>query len=174
MLTKNTYRKIEKYARKSVTTIANLISRTITFSYHFFKGTELIHIDYDAKNCYDRVVPEVAVKASRRIGLHPVNVNFIIQVLNNFRHHLLIISKKSKKDYRNSPLFRILGIGQGMGWSPTLWSLVNDVTLTLMESKVLGELFTSSLSALEVETSLEAYVDDVHGGVNEEGENIQQ
>ena len=55
-----------QYARKSVTTIANLLSRTITFSYHLVKGTELIQIDYEAKSCYDRVVPEVGVKASKK------------------------------------------------------------------------------------------------------------
>ena len=104
-----------QYARKHITTIANLVSRTITFSYHLIKETELAHIDYDAKNCYDRVVPEVVVQASRRMGLHEVNADLILRVLNNFRHHLLIRTKQSKNDYRNTPLFRILGIVQGMG-----------------------------------------------------------
>lgn len=158
-----------QYARKGVTTIANLVSRTLTFNYHLIKGTTLAHIDYDAKNCYDRVVPEVAVLASKRMGMHSVNAEFIVQVLNHFRHHLMIKMKQSNKDYRNTPLFRILGIGQGMGWSPTLWSLVNDITMTLMEKTVPGECFSSPLSSLEVSTSLEAYVDDVHGGINEEG-----
>ena len=157
-----------QYARKSITTIANLVSRKITFSYHLVKGTELINIDYDAKNCYDRVVPEIVVKASQRMGLHHVKADFILHILSHFRHHLLIRANKTKKDYRNSPLFRILGIGQGMGWSPTLWSLVNDVTLILMENKLPGEVSNSPLSDLEVAKSLESYVDDVHGGVNEE------
>lgn len=73
-----------QYARKNITTIANLVSRTITFSYHIVKGTELFHINYDSKNCFDRVVPEVAVHASRRMGLHPVNAKFILLVLKKF------------------------------------------------------------------------------------------
>ena len=44
--------------------------------------------------------------------------------------------------------------------------------MTLMEKNVPGECFTSPISSLEVSTSLEAYVDDVHGGVNEEGVKI--
>ena len=56
-----------------------------------------------------------------------------------------------------------------MGWYSTLWSFVKDVTLSLMETAIPGEVFTSPLSALEVSSSLEAYVDDVHGGINDEG-----
>ena len=41
--------------------------------------------------------------------------------------------------------------------------------LTVMERQVPGEVYTSPLSAIQVATSLEAYVDDVHGGVNMEG-----
>ena len=81
------------------------------------------------------------------MGMHPLNSQFILQVLNHFRHHLIIRATKSKRDYRNSSLFRILGIGQGMGWSPTLWSLVNDVTLALMEQSVPVDIFISPLSA---------------------------
>ena len=64
---------------------------------------------------------------------------------------------------------RIFGVGQGMGWSPTLWSIVNDVIMTIIEQQVPGEIYLIPLSALEVATILEAYVDDVHGGVNMEG-----
>ena len=45
---------------------------------------------------------------------------------------------------------------------------MNGVTLTFMERQIPGELFTSPLSALEVSSILEAYVYDVHGGINEE------
>ena len=46
---------------------------------------------------------------------------------------------------------------------------MNDVIMTVMEQQVPGEIYHSPLSALEVATSLEAYVDDIHGGVNMEG-----
>ena len=58
---KNNLMNANQYARKSVTTIANLISRTLTFNYHLIQGSTVAHIDYDAKNCYERVVPEVAL-----------------------------------------------------------------------------------------------------------------
>lgn len=99
--------------------------------------------------------------------LHVVNAELIFRLLNNFRHHLLIKAQESKLDYRNSSLFRILGIEQGMRWSPTLCSFVNDVTLSLLENETPGELFTSLLSALEVASCLKSYVDDVNGGINE-------
>lgn len=157
-----------QYVRKTITTIENLVSRPIIFSYKLVKGEEIIHIDYYVKNCYERIVPEVALLASISMGMHPKNYQLIVKVLNHFRHHLIIRDSKSKKNYRNSPLFLILCIEQGMGWPPTLLSLVNDITITLMETNIPGEVFTSPLSAWEVVTSLEAYFGDVNGVFNSE------
>lgn len=63
-------------------------------------------------------------------------------------------------------MFRVLGIGQGMGWSPTLWVLVNDITLRVMEHYSPGQVFSYPLQSEEIFSCLEAYVDDVHCGVN--------
>ena len=81
----------------------------------------------------------------------------------------MINDSKSKKYYKDSPLLRILGIGKGMGWSPTLWSLVNDITLSLMKQTFPIEIFISPLINLEIITSLEDYVYDFHDGVNTQG-----
>ena len=133
----------KQYARRKMTTIANIISRTLTFSYHLIKGEEFAHIDYDAKNCFDRVVPEVAALAANRMGMNCVNTNFMTQVFHNFKHFLVIKQQRSTTFYSDSPLLRILGVGQGMGWSPMLWNLVNDVILTVMERQVPGEVYIS-------------------------------
>ena len=87
-------------------------------------------------------------------------------MLQSFRHRLIIQNNPSQRYYEDSNLFRVLGIGQGMGWSPTLWGLVNDITIKVMEHNSPGEIFRSPLGREEIFASLEAYVEDVHGGVN--------
>lgn len=162
----------KQYSRKKMTTIANIMSREITFSYHLLKGEDIVHIYYEAKNFFDRIIPEVAELAANSMGMNRVNTNFVVQVLKHFKHFLVIKEETSKKSYSDSPLMRIFGVGQRMGWSPTLWSIVNAVLMTIMEKQVPGEVYISPLSPLQVATSLEAYVDDVHGGVNMEGVRI--
>lgn len=155
-----------QYARKGANTMDNLWSRQLTFDYHRSTGTPFFHIDFDARNCYDRFVPEIASLASVRMGTHPSNAQWITQLLQSFRHRIIIQGELSKSFYEDTNLIRVLGIGQGMGWSPTLWGLVNDITIRVMNKHSPGQLLTSPLTRDEIFSSLEAYVDDVHGGVN--------
>ena len=149
--------------------MSNLVSRSLTFSYHLLQGKSICNIDFDAKSCYDRVIPEIAELAAVRMGMHPHNACLIVKLLHAFRHRLIVQNEPTKSYYEDDEILRILGIGQGMGWSPTLWGLVNDVAMVLMEKYSPGELMTSPLSEREVFSCIEAYVDDVHGGVSEDG-----
>lgn len=84
-------------------------------------------------------------------------------------YYVIIKNQPFKKWYANLPLEFLLGIGQGMGWSPTICSISNDITLDLMERHVPGDVYKSPMRYLEVFSILEAYVDDIHGSVNELG-----
>ena len=77
-------------------------------------------------------------------------------MLQAFRHRLIIQGEPTKAFYEDSDLYRVLGIGQGMGWSPTLWGLVNDITLCVMEHYSPGQVFRAPLSKDEIFSCLEA------------------
>ena len=91
------------------------------------------------------MIPEIASLASIRMGMHPSNAQWIVSLLQYFRHRLIIQNYPSQGFYEDSELLRVLGIGQGMGWSPTLWGLVNDITVRVMEHKSPVEIFRSQL-----------------------------
>lgn len=79
-----------QYARKEATTMDNLWSRQLSFDYHRSTGIPFCHVDFDARNFYDTVIPEVASLASIRMGMHPKNAKWLIHMLQSFRHRLII------------------------------------------------------------------------------------
>lgn len=162
----------KQYARKGVTTMAKLWSRHLTFSYNMSMGQPFVQIDFDAKNFYDRVIPKVSHLAAVRMEMQPKNAQLILNMLQSFRHRIIIQGSPTQGYYSDSTMFRILGIGQGMGCSQILWGLVNDITMHLMESNSPGEMFRSPLSPTTIFSCIEAFVYDVHGGVNDDGTNI--
>ena len=158
-----------QYARKGVTTMDNLWSRQINFDYHRSTGIPFCQIDFDARNCYDNVIPEIASLASIRMDMYPSNAKWITKLLFSFRHRIIIQGEPRKAFYEGTDIVRVLGIGQGMEWSPKLWGLVNDITIRVLNFHSPGQVLTSPLTVEEVFSSIEGYVDDVHGDVNLSG-----
>lgn len=147
----------------------NLWRRHITLAYNLVTGHSFYHIDFDAKKCYDKIIPEIAALASVLMGVHHTNAQWICLMLQSFRHIVLLQDIPSTGYYEDSEFFHILGIGKGIGWSPTVWGLVNDITMTLMEYLSPGVIFRSPLNRDIIFSFLEAYVGDVYGGVNSDG-----
>ena len=108
--------------------MANLWRRILTFSYHLLQGQSFIHIDYDAKNFYDRIITEVASLSSAHMGIHPQNAQLLARLLQPFLRHVFIDNPPYQRWYGDSSLLRIRGVGLVMGWSPTIWSLGNNIT----------------------------------------------
>ena len=80
-----------------------------------------LQTNYDASSCYDRIIPNLAMIASRRFGVEKcvtlANGNTLLKAKYLIRTELGL----SESSYTHSPEMPIYGTGQGSGNSPMIW-----------------------------------------------------
>merc|ERR1712045_819075 len=113
-------------------------------------GEEAVTVDYDATSCYDRILPSFAAFASKRLGLHQGDCSFIPKLLESMERHLIIDGHCSEAFFSHLDPLPVYGTGQGTGWSPFIWTSVDDILLKAMTKKHPGMSFISPDGSVEV------------------------
>ena len=92
-------------------------------------------INYDARACYDRILPNLASMASRSHGL-PLNiVNLHFKLLNNMVFDIHIEGSTVTTQYKSEPQSPVFGTGQGSGNSPFIWTFIYNTLNQSFETK---------------------------------------
>ena len=95
-------------------------------------------INYDAKACYDRILPNLASIVSNAFGVP----ESIVKLQNHLLHHMnyVVTIPGSQKEWNfylatNHPLY---GTGQGSGNSPHIWTMISSVILKMLNNEAHG------------------------------------
>jgi hypothetical protein len=127
----------------------------------------LIHLDFDATACYDRITMNLASLISRSFG-QDKNIAFInATTLKEAKYILKTKLGISEASYKHCLLFPIYGSGQGAGNSPAIWCVISSVLFDLYEEKAHGAHFESPCGKFKVHIYMVGFVDDTSGSVND-------
>ena len=157
-----------QYAQKGKLCLSNVLMKNISYTLQLTDGNPSYTYDLDAANCFDRVIPIVALFASVRLGLSYQTGSFLVILLRSLRHFFVLGGRVTDNYFSSSISNPLFGLGQGTGWAPLLWIAVLDSILDVLKGKP-KTVFTSPLTGTLTATTVEAYMDDAHGGVNMQG-----
>ena len=138
------------------------------FQYEICRASKrpLVHLDYDATACYDRIVMSFGSLASRSFGQHKSIVFINAKTLEEAKYYLKTQLGVSEKSYRHCQLFPIYGSGQGAGNSPAIWCVISSILFDANESKAHGATFQSPDGTIHARVYMIGFVDDTSGSVN--------
>jgi hypothetical protein len=88
-------------------------------------------INYDAKACYDRILPNLASIISGCFGVHGNIVCLHHNLLQNMQYHVTLARSTKEWVFSHSQNQPIYGTGQGNGNSPHIWTMISSVLLSL-------------------------------------------
>jgi hypothetical protein len=127
----------------------------------------LVHLDYDAKSCYDRIIPSVAMLASRAFGMHR---NICVINATTLRHAKYLLKTQvgiSEPSYSHSDFKPLYGTGQGSANSPMSWCLISTILFNAYASKAKGATSKSSDGTQVIQIFMIGFVDDTSGSTND-------
>ena len=127
----------------------------------------LVHLDYDATACYDRVILPMVSLISRAHGQHCSIVLINATILKSVRYLLKPQLGISYISYSHSKLFPIYGSRQGSGNSPGLWCAISSVLFDVYETQAFGVSFYSLDKTIAVKLYMIGFVDDTSGSTND-------
>ena len=158
-----------QYARRGQVAQTSVLNKRVSYDLQLTLREEAFQADNDATDCYDRIIHNIAVVASMRMGLSKRGGRFLKEQLQKFQYHIVLGGRPSRESFRDSLLSRVHGTGQGTGWSPIIWSVVSDVIISVMDRCQPGQYFVSPDGSLVSEQTIDAFVDDSNLSVNEAG-----
>ena len=125
----------------------NAITPTIIeeFQYEISRASKrpLVHLDYDATACYDRIILPMASLISSAHRQHRSIVLINATTLKSARYLLKAQLGISSISYSHSNLFPIYGSGQGSSNSPGLWCAISSVLFDMYKTQAFGMSFYS-------------------------------
>ena len=116
--------------------------------------------DNDARACYDRIVPPLALLRSHQLGMPQGPCRLLASLQSTMRYHVRVNNAMSTEYYQPTEDYRQYGSGQGFRNSPSLWTIISTLLLDAMPSKATGLRFVSQDQTIESTRQMDAYVDD--------------
>jgi hypothetical protein len=119
----------------------------------------------DAMQCYDRIVHNVAILSTRRLGLQKSTTESMFGALQSATHHILTGFGLSQEGYGGKERYDkeqlpLMGVGQGNGAGPAIWAAISTVLLEVMDSKGFGANLYGALTKRLCSLIGYAFVDD--------------
>ena len=128
----------------------------------------LIQTNYDATACYDRIIPNLAMVASQKFGVHPKATHTNALTLQLAKYHVRTDLGMSSTSFSHSPDSPIYGTGQGSGNSPMIWGFISSVLLDAYESLAEPAVYCNPDRTNEIKLAMIGFVDDNNGQVNKQ------
>ena len=127
----------------------------------------LIHNDYDASACYDRIIMNMAGLIARGHGQHRSIVFINGKTLQEAKYVLKTQLGVSERSYQHCELFPIYGSGQGAGNSPGIWCCISSDAFKCYEAKANGATFYSPDLSVQCKVFMIGFVDDTSSSTND-------
>jgi len=118
-------------------------------------------INYDAKACYDRILPNLASAVSDAYGVSSNIVKLHHHLLRNMNYVVTVAGSQKEWSFYNTMNHPVYGTGQGSGNSPQIWTMISSILLKVLNAGAAGaEYITKNKSQIKLVST--AYVDDVN------------
>jgi len=140
-----------------------ILQRQITTSTRF----SLLQTNFDAKSCYDRIIPALAGLTSQAFGLPPNVTLCNTKTLEQAQYHLKLGDKYHPNYYSHNPEHPIYGTGQGSGNSPFIWCLISSLLFDCFKSDCLGASYCTPDHSTYLKIGMIGFVDDTNGQIND-------
>ena len=126
-----------------------------------------VFIDKDARNCFDRFIPNLITLENEALGSPPEASQYMLNILRNQNIQARTcfgITSAKISDVSNRPHF---GSGQGIGWSGQACAAsLNSVSRALSQNSY-GLYYISPDTTTSISTSGDCFVDDTELGINQ-------
>ena len=139
------------------------------FQYEISRASKrpLVHLDYDATACYDRIILSFGSLASRSFGQNRSIVFINARTLEQAKYYLKTQLGVSERFYKHCTLYPIYGSGQGAGNSPAIWCVVSSILFETYEEGAHGASFESPDGSVKTKVFMIGFVDDTSGSAND-------
>ena len=152
----------EQYAKSRSSPVDQCISRRIVFDLSRFQKSSLVVCSTDLLSCYDRIVHSAASLAMQRFGITKEAMSSMFSTIQGCLHKVRTGLGTSEKAYGGlipgeDPL---MGVGQGNGAGPAIWSIISCVLFRIMHLKGYHSSYKAKLSQDFTDLMGFMYVDD--------------
>ena len=117
-------------SRKSKTSRIPILVELLQQDFSRNTQTNYDQINYDAKACYDRIVPTLALLVSTSFGVHQQVVKLHSHLLKHMTYYVTITGSHNEWEYFNSLNLPIYKTGQGSGNSTHIWTMLSSLLLS--------------------------------------------
>ncbi len=131
---------------------------------------ELLTFDNDASACYDRIIPVLALMASRRVGMPLLPCVLVANVLSSVIYSTKVGPGLAEGTYQHTITHPIYGTGQGSCALPVFWLLLSLILITVLRKHHVGMKFSSPNGTMTAQHPIDRLVDGTTIGTNEAGE----
>lgn len=139
--------------------------KTLSYDFAALTRTDMGTFDNDAKSCYDRIIPALAMLRSRHLGLPKAASHLHGRFLETARYHIKTALGTSSSSYSHTMDTPIYGTGQGSKPSPAMWLGQSTLIMDLMDVRPLHMIDPRDSVLLHRQT--DGYVDDATGWTND-------
>ena len=141
--------------------LVSIVSLNKKISYNLIQQMKQLATSFDngAKGCYNFIIPPHAMIACQRLGLPKKSAEMITIVLKNTAYLIKTGHGPGARKYQTTALYRILGVGQGTGSAPCIWTTILDTILWSVSMKYASFIITSPTNTV-IKRLGDAFVDD--------------
>ena len=118
----------------------------------------LVHTDYDAASCYDRITLSLASLASHA---HGQNKSITIINATTLQEEKFVLKTQlgtSDQHYTHSEIHLLYGIGQGTGNSPAVWAMISSTLFSLYDDDAQGALYHSPDHTIKIQIYMVRFI----------------
>ena len=128
---------------------------------------EVAQTNYDATACNDRIVPNLAMLASRKFGVPSAVAHSNASTLQQARYHIRTDLGLSEEGYQHQDTAPIFGTGQGSGNSPAIWCFLSSVLYDCYDEVAIPATYCSPDRSGSFQIGMIGFVDDSNGQTND-------
>ncbi|KAI2502417.1 hypothetical protein MHU86_12074 [Fragilaria crotonensis] len=125
-----------------------------------------LQTNYDASACYDRIIPNLAMLASRKFGVAKEATQCNSYTLFNAKYQIRTELGLSESSYSHSTDMPIYGTGQGSGNSPMIWCFLSSLLYDCYDLKAYPAQYCNPDWSNQSRITMIGFVDDSNGQVN--------
>jgi hypothetical protein len=122
--------------------------------------------NYDATACYDRIIPNLTMLASRRFGVPKEVTASNAITLKEASYHVRTELGLSPEGYQHSDDTPIFGTGQGSANSPAIWCFISSLLFQGYDTLACPASYCSPDRSRKVDLGMIGFVDDTNGQTN--------
>ena len=154
----------EQYSKPNSSAQDQCINRRLIFDLVRHTKQAMALASSDLKSCYDRIVHSAASLAMQRVGISQQVIQTMFDTVQKCEHKVCTAYGDSKNMYGpNTGQYKqpVMGVGQGNGAGPQIWSLISSVLFLAMHLEGFSTKFVSKLTSEFIEIIGYMYVDDM-------------